>query len=443
MTRAEMFKNAKSQMDAENENRKNGNWTPPEYDDIPYTGLEVNKPKVFRFIGNPHTVREENWHPKMDLSSRIVGDNGKQFVCHWSEDRNWFLWRVFNKVTAYDWDAEFVNPDGKKGRKVYKLSKTFPKLLDQVLHNGKEPFLYQGKKIDDGGWKPGRAIYMNCICRDEYDWHKENKSFKLVAKKINVSEDAEGKKSEYPDPGIPVSCYEYILKAVVEENGAWEDFDIAVRKEEGDPWYSVYSFMDMRKIKDQLAVEMNGDPLTEEELSWKKIDIDKLTQVTSYRKIKNRLGKFIKQVDEALNTGFTEELDKLVAEEKAKWDALKKDDDSEEQAETPAEEKKEEAPKPRSRAPAAEPKVEKKSSGSVYDQMRDLGWKKVDKFEEDMKEIGADVTVEFGENEKSTKLHISVDGEEVPFKDLIPCCDCGLPGPDMIDYCPACGTSFA
>lgn len=438
MDRAEMFKKAKEAADAEAENRKNGNFTPHEYEKIPFEGLETNKLKVFRFVGNPYTVREENWHPKMVLSSKIVGDNKKQFVCRWSEDRDWFLWRVYNKITAYDWDENFVNPDGSKGRKVYKLAKTNPEILDRVLHNNKKAYVMpDGRKIEDSGWKPNRSVYMNCICKDDYDWHKENKSYKLIAKKIGTSEDAEGNVSEFPEPGIPVSCYEYIIKAVVEENGAWEDFDIAIKKEEKEPWYSAYSFMDERKIKDQLSVAMNGDPMTEEELSWDKIDIDKITQVTSYRKIHNRLGKFIKHVDEILNTDFTSELEELVAEEKAKWKEDHKDssDENEKTEEPKAEEK-----KTRLRKPAES--NESSSSENVYDKMRKLGWVKADQLEKDMKDMGVELTVDFGESEKTTKLHFVCDGEEISQDDLIPCCDCYLPGPEIIDYCPACGAVF-
>ena len=47
MTRAEMFAQAKKELDQEAENKKDGNWTPPEYEVIPYAHLEVNKPKGF------------------------------------------------------------------------------------------------------------------------------------------------------------------------------------------------------------------------------------------------------------------------------------------------------------------------------------------------------------------------------------------------------------
>jgi len=82
--------------------------------------------------------------------------------------------------------------------------------------------------------------------------------------------------------------------------------------------------MDERKIAKQLSCAMNSDPMTDEEKSWAKVDIDKITQVTSYRKIKNRLGAFIKSVDGALGTSFTEKLEKLVEQEKAEWDAKSK-----------------------------------------------------------------------------------------------------------------------
>lgn len=441
-SRADAFKQAQKQLEEEKNNR---GFTPREYDEIPFVGLEGNKVKVFRLIGNPHHVREENFDPKLVLSSKIVDDKGKQFNCHWSHDRDWFLWEVMNKVLAYDWDKDFENPDGSKGRKVYKLAKTNPEMLKRVLHNGKDAFvLPDGRKIEDGGWYPKRSIYMNCICRDDYDWHKENKSYKLIAKKVGESENSEGEKSYFPEFGVPVTCYDFILKTIVEEDGDWEDFDIAIRKEESDPWYSVYSAMDERKIAKQLSCAMNSDPMTDEEKSWTKVDIDKITQVTSYRKIKNRLGVFIKSVDDALGTSFTEKLEKLVEQEKAEWDAKKQEqDDGEQSTETQVEKKQEVKPEVKTRERVKASEVKNEGFANDYEKAKSLGWEKIDDFKKDMDEMGAEVSIDFGKDKASSILHISIDGEEIPQSELYECCTCKLYGPDLVDYCPACGEVFA
>lgn len=441
-SRKDAFKQAQKQLEEEKNNK---GFAPREFDEIPFVGLEDNKVKVFRLIGNPHHVREENFDPKLVLSSKIIDDKGKQFNCHWSNDRDWFLWEVMNKVLAYDWDKDFENPDGSKGRKVYKLAKTNPEMLKRVLHNSKDAFITpDGKKIEDGGWYPKRSVYMNCISREDYDWHKENKSYKLLAKKVGESENSEGEKSYFPEFGVPVTCYDFILKTIVEEDGDWEDFDIAIRKEESDPWYSVYSAMDERKIAKQLSCAMNTDVLTDEEKSWSKIDIDKITQVTSYRKIKNRLGAFIKKIDEALGTGFTQKLEKLVEQEKAEWDAKKQeqgDDEQDSKSETKEEVKKEE---PKQRVRTTETKKEQSESfANDYEKAKSLDWKKIDDFKTDMDEMGAEVSIDFGKDKANSKLHIKIDGEEISQSELYECCTCGLFGPDLVDYCPACGEVFA
>ena len=60
-------------------------------------------------------------------------------------------------------------------------------------------------------------------------------------------------------------------------------------------------------------------PLTEEELSWERTDLDKIYPTTSYQKIYNRLKLFIQQVDAAFKTNFTDELEKLVEDEKVRF----------------------------------------------------------------------------------------------------------------------------
>ncbi len=435
--RAELFAAEKKRLEEEQKQKENrGNWTPPEYEEIPYSALETNELRVFRFIGDPVAVRTENWHPKSILSSRITNDKKGFFICHWSEDRDWFLWKLYNKLTAYDWDPNFLNPDGKKGRKVYKLASSNQKILDRVLHNGKEPVLYKGKKIEDSGWRPSVSILMNVIDRANYQWHKDNKSFSLISKKSSAWTNDKGEEKVSYEPGIPLSTYEFILKAIVEEKGALEDFDLAIRKIEKDPWYEVYSFFDQRKISDDLKTQMNGDPLTEEETSWKKIDIDKITKVTSYRKIQNNLGDFIKLVDSELNTGFYSELSELVAKEKAEWDAKKKDEEKDAIDELNNEQKPEGVKK---QTRTRESVVETKTN-DVFQKMKDAGWKAVDKFKEELGDAVKDV--EFGKSNEETFIVIEIDGEKVNKEDMIPCCDCNLPGPSFINFCPACGAEF-
>lgn len=429
-TRAELFAQAKAQADADEAAKKErGNYTAPDYEDVFYAPLETNKLKVFRFIGLPHTIRQESTDPKLVLTSWITDDKKKPFICKWSEDKDWILWKVYNDVMRYQWDKDAINPaTGKPGIKVFTNALKYPTLFKRVRYNGKEnpsPF--------EKGWNPSKSVVMNCISRDDYAWHVENKSYKLIAKKQNTTEDDKGIKTTYSESGIGVTAYDAILKSAVEEHGAWDDFDIAVRKLDADPWYEVYSFFDARKIQKDLACEMSGEALTEEELSWKKFDIDKLNKVSSYRKIQSRLGDFIKEVDGCLKTHYTEELEKLVAEEKAVWDAAKKEEADEANSEiakpeVKAETKAEE-PKTRTRAPAETSKLD------MWETARAAGWKGVDELKEKYSEMVFSISAD-------TIVYKDDEGNAVPRTQTIPCPDCGLDTYELIDMCPRCLARF-
>ena len=426
MSRADVF--AEEQKKRE-EQKNNQGYTPPDYEDIDYVALETDKVKVFRFIGNPFSVRQENSDPKLVLTSRIIDDKGKLFTCRWSEDKNWILWKIYNDVLKFTWDKNAINPEtGKPGVKVFTNAIKFPTLFQRVRYNGKE-----NPNSMEKGWYPTRSVMMNCICRDDYAWHAENKSYKLIAKKANEVENDKGEKVTYYEPGIGTSTYDAIIKAVVEEHGAWEDFDIAIRKEDADPWYSVYSFFDARKIAKDLTCEMNGDALTEEELTWKKFDIDKLTQVTGYRKIKNRLGDFIKQVDGDLKTNYFAQLEKLAADEQAEWDEKNKGEQDTAMVDQakPEEKKEDKAPQTRTR---------QATTNDVWSKMKNAGWKAVDKFKEELGDSVKDV--EFGKTNQDIYMKIEVNGDILPKDALLECPDCHTSGPDSVNFCPVCGCEF-
>lgn len=426
MSRAEKFAKAKADADAaELAKKERGNYTSPDYEDVFYAPLETGKVKVFRFVGMPHTVRSEPTDPKLVLSSWITDDKKKPFICKWSEDRNWFLWKVFNDVMRYTWDKDAINPStGKPGVKVYVNALKYPSLFNRVRYNGKEK-----PSTFEKGWNPSKSVIFNCISRDDYAWHVENKSYKLIAKKVNTSEDDKGVTRTYGEPGIGITAYDLILKSAVEEHGAWDDFDIAVRKLDADPWYEVYSWADRRKIEKDLQCEMSGEALTEEELSWKMFDLDKLNKVTSYRKILNRLGEFIKEVDACLKTKHFEELERLVAAEKAEWDSKKQEEEDEanEEIATPkAEEKKVEEPKVRTRST---------SGKDMWTVAKEAGWKAIDEMKEKYSDLVLSITPE-------GIVYKDEDGNAVPKSQTIPCPDCNTDTHEQCDVCPKCGARF-
>ena len=126
--------------------------------------------------------------------------------------------------------------------------------------------------------------------------------------------------SFYFDTGIPQMCYNTIFDEVVEPFGDWEEYDIVIRKLNQQPWYKAYSGAhDFNRLSDVAKTLVVEGPLTEEERSWERYDLDQLYGTTSYSKIKAKLGEFIRKVDVDFKKNFSEELDALVEKEKEQW----------------------------------------------------------------------------------------------------------------------------
>ena len=124
-----------------------------------------------------------------------------------------------------------------------------------------------------------------------------------------------------------MTCYNMIFDECVEPFGDWEEYDVVIKKLNDNPWYKVLSgTADFNRISDVSKQLVVDGPLTEEEKNWERYDLDQLYGVTSYSKIKAKLGEFIKKVDVDFKQNFSKELDELVAREKEQWKAEGKDD---------------------------------------------------------------------------------------------------------------------
>jgi hypothetical protein len=431
--RADLFKAAAQE--AEKEKTSKGSYTPREYEETDYLDLETNAYKVMRVFGEPVNVRTDPCSPKLIQTSRILGDNGKQFICNWSDDRKWLMWEFFNKIMEYKWDPEALNPSDptRKGAKIYINAEKYPALYKRVRWNNRED------NSMERGWNPNSAIVMNVIDREHYDWHHEHKAFKLISKKGNV--DKSDSSIVYHDAGIPITCYDMLLKSVVEENGDWEDFDIAIHKLSDKPWYEVYSAMDERKIASKIKVKMSVAPLTEEERSWKKYNFDTKFAVTSYTKILNRLGDFMDEVDVCLKTNFKKRFTELSEKEKATW-ASEKTEEEVEESETTSEEIKKEVVT--IKEPVAEIKTRTpllKGKEDFFEAARKAGWKGIDQTEKEYKNLIQSITI--SADGKSDKIIYKDDaGITVPLSDTLPCGVCGLDNVEFIPICPKCGTEY-
>jgi len=229
----------------------------------------------------------------------VLGDNGKKFRCIWpnrSDDSSWILWKIYDKVLSYDWDKA-------NNMKRFHFAESHPEIFRRVAKNNSENQF-------ESGWRPSKVVHLNVIDRHDMEWHRENSHLKVLSKK--ASEFGDGR--IWFEPGVPEYLYSIIWDEVVEYNGDWSNYDVVLRKLSEKPYYSAFHPIDDRKklLKGTTDFVVDGD-LTEEEMSWEGYDFDKLFKITSYTKIKSRLGKFIQKVDLDFDTKLYSELEDLVA----------------------------------------------------------------------------------------------------------------------------------
>jgi len=311
--RKEMFERAKAARKAEREKeaeKKAGGGSNFQYEDVQWSALMQDQYKTLRLLGNPIDQRQSDpYSPKVVWRSTIIADGGKQMKINWpsrEENSSWILWKIYDKVMSYKWDKE-------ANERVYFYKKTHSDVFNRVFKNGKPENTYEP------GWKPKQVVLINTIDRDKMDWHRENKHTALLSKKVGEGNDG----AFFYEFGIPYQLYTTIFDDIVSYAGDWESYDIFIRKYEDDPYYKVYHAVDdMKKLVDEKhlikgTLDFVDAPLSDEEKSWARYDIDKYSKIASYQKIMKGLGVFIQQVDATFKTNFYFELEGLVEKEKA------------------------------------------------------------------------------------------------------------------------------
>lgn len=311
MSREEIFEAARKKREQQKKQQSGGNFgnLSAAYQDIAYTAINVNEDKVVRILGAPILLRQEPTDPKLFFHSMIRGDDGKKFRCIWtdpSENRMWFLWKVFDKVMENRYDRT-------TNKRVYFHAETHPDLYELVSKNG------QPDNKMERGWYPQKMVALNVIDRHDMEWHKKNKQTKILSKKASDLGDG----NFFFDPGISDYSYQMVWDDLVEYYGDWENYDVVFRKKTESPFYNVrHGISHVNEImKDARPFVVEG-PLTEEELMWSRYDFDALYPVTSFGKIKARLANTIKKIDGAFGTKFYDELEDLVEKEQAEQEKL-------------------------------------------------------------------------------------------------------------------------
>lgn len=438
MSRRDKFRQAVAARQQEKSQENGG-----QYEDIEYVALRKNKQTALRFIGLPHEVREDGSDVRLLKMAMIRDDRGKWFRAIFPEETDWFLYRVYKQVCEYEWDEESNTPN-------YLHSDL--DIFKTVRYNDVPP---QQRRMQKG-WMPQSSFLINVIDRADPEWHAKNKHSKVIAKKKSQKDE-----NIYYTPGLPVTAYKGIQDDIQrhEDNIDWEEYDIVVEKLDSDPWYKVYhGEKDSHRLDNDVADLIVSGSLTAEEQEYELYDFDKLFPITSYRKILNRLRMKIKDVDEAFNTRFLEELEDLAAAEKKEADKRKKEsageDDDEDRPARPSrpasrrsepsevedededvrdedEDIEEERPPARRRRRKAEPEEEQEAEEEKFsvDSLSAREYKGIKGLSQDMKDLIV------GVNDDGSLIY---DTDT----DLLPCPECDFDAPEELDRCPKCGVEF-
>lgn len=400
---------------------------------IEWMGIDKS-PKAFRIIGNPVEVRETPFDPKIVYWSKIISDNGKNWVniYHPTQDdkldSTWILNRLYESVTESEWhnwkEGELKDPNRPRSTdKGYYMDKHFGlPSYNRITQNKKE----NSKQF--GHFRARKRVVLNVIDRMD-DWCVQNKHTKILTSNYSPfqikDENGETKTLFFNDVGISEQVYELFYSQVLEFRTHW-DLDIIIRKEDKQTFVQD-CFED--KIKPEIKKIIKLDVLSEEESKYERYDLDKLFKHSTYNKLIVNFSNLFKQVDIDLKTNYYDELKHL-------YEAEKIEKDKEQTQET---------------------KTVHPVDNSISSKTETVSTPKTEETTKTRRNVELTVPDKLkllpcwnnlSDSDKSSMLDscISVDGEKLSFKSgvsLVPCsCDKKVYLPDDVWVCPIDGTKF-
>ena len=430
-----------------------GNYEQPEYDEVGYVGCEKGAFSIVRLLGAPigaetQGYKRKPYDPKEIITCEVKDDDGKRFTIKLPlrqpiASDNHILIRLYDKV------AEKVKINGEN---VYKNKAAHPEIFEAVTKGGFKPS--DGKTYQySNGYRGDRVSIYNVIDRSD-TWCKDNKHTKILCRDLNIDD----QNRVWAKPGIKSFGSVQKIAGLLGKYGSFEKYDIGLKKTgiKENPWEIVNA--SRLKEKDMMEDLGNDDgstvdeniisvgPLTDEERTYERYDLDKFFQPTTYQKIQKRISGLFKLCDAQLGTHFTEELAGLVEKEKAYFKELYGDKEAKQaKAENEAirenlnmtKEEFAEAtsvdtmPDPMAAPARRRPTAEASSSKLSADKIALLkGW---DNQSEEIRARIVDVEVKDG------KPTIVWDRKD----DLLQCDGCGALSPEKgVTHCPVCGAKF-
>ena len=308
-----MFEAYAKKAEAEKSNKKLGTSFTKNYEEIEYTGLEPNVPKVLRFVGPLYGTGIDQYTARNVTIAKIVDDDGKKFRVirpSYEQDSDYILNKIISKVKQAKW----VNKE-----KTFPIKEKYPEIYNIIDKNGLQKT--DSQYNFDKGWTGQEVLIANVIDRERMDWHREHKHTMLLAKSVTIDKNG----NKWPEEGISWYSVENEFPQLFKYYKSWENYDVAItRTGNKERAYIIdNATKNPERVEGPAAQYISmTDHLTDEEKSWERYDLDKLFRVTTATKIYNRLKRTIARIDAALGTDFGVELKALVDEEKVKFDEM-------------------------------------------------------------------------------------------------------------------------
>lgn len=313
-SREELFALAKKKRQEQMKEQRNSSYSSSRTPRSEYGALTHESLRIFRLLGNPLYARKSRFDANMAFIATVKGDDDRNFRLVFPDrekNRSWLLWRVYDKVLAYD----YVKNELGQGQRKYRNVTSHPETFWRVYKNGNsDPSTNRYER----GWNPTAYVNINVIDRQD-SWCSENHHTKLLSNRASVLQGGD----VWYAPGIKKSLYDYIWDNVIAAgDGPSDTYDIAIQTLQVEPWYRAYSCdRDYRTIPEELRQYIHEGSLTEEEKMYEEYDLDELYGVTTYVRIDSKLGNFIKKVDIDYGTTFYDELQSLKEEEAKRFEA--------------------------------------------------------------------------------------------------------------------------
>lgn len=271
--------------------------------------LEINKFVLFRVLSLP--VRVWSSFVKNDSNDFRVIQFPEVESVEYNEN---ILIRIVKKVL----EKKYLGK-GADGKPLYEYlhQKNHPELFNMVYNNGKAEI---GKYGPDGwvknGYQPQASVFIQGINRMPFKVVIENKDGSTEVKEYGIDWCTTNKKTllltrNSKSRDCPVTIYTELMDKLIPGYGSFFNYDLAIKKFDGKPWYQVEKAANLTEGLETQALKpfIKDGPTPREVLeTLEGYDLNDMAKPTPNSVIYKELKGKIKQVDDAFGTTFLAEL---------------------------------------------------------------------------------------------------------------------------------------